>query len=226
MSKITCKVVQDLLPLYVDEVLSDDSINIVDEHLDTCEQCTQFAENLKESPVKIQPAENADEAAALKKIKKKLSKKQIKTAALTALGVIVLAAGLFYGLVFMEWYIPYDESAVCLSDDGRALVTARAHYCCYGASFLPYEEDGTKFFYLTTTAFSELTWNHEESGLYNVDSDTTLLKEIYYVPREYAHIIKDGFPMPIATTEERKVKIEELKSVSVLVWQAPDSARS
>ena len=34
---MNCKIVQDLLPLYHDEVVSEESREIVDEHLETCE---------------------------------------------------------------------------------------------------------------------------------------------------------------------------------------------
>ena len=37
--KISCDVIRDLLPLYVDEVLSNDSKTLVDEHIEQCESC-------------------------------------------------------------------------------------------------------------------------------------------------------------------------------------------
>ena len=40
MSKVTCDVIKDLLPLYVDDVLSEDSKRIVDEHLEGCAGCS------------------------------------------------------------------------------------------------------------------------------------------------------------------------------------------
>ena len=37
--KISCDVIRDLLPLYVEDMLSNDSKNIVDEHIEQCESC-------------------------------------------------------------------------------------------------------------------------------------------------------------------------------------------
>ena len=37
--KITCQVVEDLLPLYHDGVCSGDSRKIVEEHLEECQSC-------------------------------------------------------------------------------------------------------------------------------------------------------------------------------------------
>ena len=47
MSKITCNTVADILPLYVDEVVSDDTKLLVSEHLAKCENCRKKYENMK-----------------------------------------------------------------------------------------------------------------------------------------------------------------------------------
>ena len=38
--KINCKVIEDLLPLYTDDVCSDESKKLVEEHLETCNACS------------------------------------------------------------------------------------------------------------------------------------------------------------------------------------------
>lgn len=47
MKEIKCSVIQDLLPLYVDEVVSDDTKSLVNEHLLTCEICKNEYEQMK-----------------------------------------------------------------------------------------------------------------------------------------------------------------------------------
>ncbi|HEY4624154.1 MAG TPA: zf-HC2 domain-containing protein, partial [Solibacillus sp.] len=39
MTKITCDIVQDVLPLYYDEVCSQDTKNLVETHLQSCKAC-------------------------------------------------------------------------------------------------------------------------------------------------------------------------------------------
>ena len=53
MEKINCNVIQDILPLYIDNVVSDDTKELVEEHLQNCEICQRvypyvplFAERL------------------------------------------------------------------------------------------------------------------------------------------------------------------------------------
>ena len=37
MSKISCNVIQDIMPLYVDEIVSEDTKKLVEEHLKECD---------------------------------------------------------------------------------------------------------------------------------------------------------------------------------------------
>ncbi|MBO5089126.1 MAG: zf-HC2 domain-containing protein, partial [Lachnospiraceae bacterium] len=39
--KNTCNVVRDLMPLYVDDMLSEESKQLVEEHIEQCEACKE-----------------------------------------------------------------------------------------------------------------------------------------------------------------------------------------
>lgn len=47
--KCKCGIIKDLLPLYVDHVCSDESKELIDEHLLECEQCKSYMDSLRES---------------------------------------------------------------------------------------------------------------------------------------------------------------------------------
>lgn len=47
--KISCDIIKDLLPLYVDGACSDESVNLVEEHLKECSDCTNELSRLKEN---------------------------------------------------------------------------------------------------------------------------------------------------------------------------------
>ena len=88
--RITCDVIQDLMPSYVDGILSEDSQALVKEHMEACKECRKMLEIMKEEQGKEQAqmissaasgarrrageTENIGSAAALKKIRKKLMK--------------------------------------------------------------------------------------------------------------------------------------------------------
>lgn len=51
MDKKICAVVQDLLVLYEDDVLKEESKKMVEEHIRTCEECRRIYEhNCKKTP--------------------------------------------------------------------------------------------------------------------------------------------------------------------------------
>lgn len=59
--KYNCDVIQDLLPLYQDQVCSDASKTMVEEHLNECEKCKDIADKLKDTGIDIQFIEEKNE---------------------------------------------------------------------------------------------------------------------------------------------------------------------
>ena len=51
MSKFSCDTVRDMLPLYVDNIVSDDTRVIVEEHLSSCDACRKEYETMKNAVV-------------------------------------------------------------------------------------------------------------------------------------------------------------------------------
>lgn len=73
--KVTCKIVEDLLPLYVDNVCSDQSKRAVEEHLQECDKCRKLIENTQAVPV---PHIEPDHPAADKAVKKGFQKIRLR----------------------------------------------------------------------------------------------------------------------------------------------------
>jgi len=63
--KVTCEVIRDLLPLYLDGVCSQDSRQLVKEHLETCESCRRELAHLQEEE---SPDINVHEAEGIRKV--------------------------------------------------------------------------------------------------------------------------------------------------------------
>ena len=51
MKEISCNIIRDILPLYVDEAVCEETKELVEEHLFTCEDCRKEAEMMKKSVV-------------------------------------------------------------------------------------------------------------------------------------------------------------------------------
>ena len=86
MSKITCNTIKDMLPLYVDEVVSDDTKNIVSEHLANCVECRKKYDSMKKG-VSI-PIE--DNAQPLKQFKNAWKRKKVVLVCATAVITIAI----------------------------------------------------------------------------------------------------------------------------------------
>ena len=57
--KYNCEIIKDLLPLYVDNICSSQTREIVEEHLNECADCRAYLKELKETII----IENSDDKA-------------------------------------------------------------------------------------------------------------------------------------------------------------------
>lgn len=83
-----CGIVKDLLPLYAEDMASEESAAFVKTHLETCEDCRKAFEEMK-TPVKAEPA------APLKTVRKAVKKRGLLIAGLIACLVAALLLGAF-----------------------------------------------------------------------------------------------------------------------------------
>ena len=78
--KTNCKIIQDLLPLYSDGILSEESKTLIEEHLSECEICKAIAERTKN--VIICPDEASENLKSVKPFKR-LKKSRARTLIIT-----------------------------------------------------------------------------------------------------------------------------------------------
>ncbi len=92
-----CKLIQDLLPLYYDGVCSAESREIIEAHLSECAECSRIFEEIREADsvsIPAAPIHEMQKADSLKKIKRKLLRKQILIAAASLAAVAVIWFGI------------------------------------------------------------------------------------------------------------------------------------
>ena len=131
--RITCDVIQDLMPSYVDGILSEDSQALVKEHMEACKECRKMLELMKEEQGKeqaqIRPSaasgvrrragetENIGSAAALKKIRKKLIIRRVLTAAVAVILTLIAAAAGYDHWYFNEKYMTLENSGMYVKNN-------------------------------------------------------------------------------------------------------------
>lgn len=135
--KNECSIVRDLLPLYVEDMVSAETGVFVKEHLDGCEACRaewegmkrsqtqekgQKEANGKESPNDKADAAVGDEVAPLVSIQRKLRKQKVKTVLCTGLFLVALFVSAF-ALLSIPVYFPYEADLLTIRDNGGESIT-------------------------------------------------------------------------------------------------------
>ena len=116
MKKINCNIIRDILPLYLDDVVSDETKQMVEEHLQSCASCRAEASAMKKDV--ILPASKTQrlaEAKVIKGIRTKIFRKKVIVSAVTVAAVLAVAAGVYALLVLPRSVIPYEESGASVS---------------------------------------------------------------------------------------------------------------
>ncbi len=107
-----CGIVQDLLPLYCDNVCSEDTRQAVEEHLLSCPDCKKRLERMEEQsePVKSLPSEDA-KIRVLRGTKKRFSR-QRRRAILTAVAVMAVLSLVLIGAADVERPVEYKDGLI------------------------------------------------------------------------------------------------------------------
>lgn len=95
MSKVTCRVIGDLLPLYVEDVLSEDSRALVEEHIAKCDACRAELEAMQR-PLAVPDFREADREN-LRALRRALRRKRLR-AVLAAVIATVAVLGAVWAL--------------------------------------------------------------------------------------------------------------------------------
>lgn len=185
MSKISCNVIGDLLPLYVDGAVSEDTKKLVEEHLAVCGDCKKAAEEMeKELVLPVHETVTAAETSFLQKMKKTWKKGRIRTAVISVAVTAVVILGSYMALTFPQWMIPYEAEDFSVAvEDGQVCV----YYTGEGKINCSYGYDGEDEFFLY---FTQSPWSayiaplledgeKEEPYRYQIDSVERISK-VYY----------------------------------------------
>lgn len=89
--KISCNIIRDLLPLYVEDLASEDTRAMVDEHLHDCEECTKICDSMKKkTPVTMETT-----TESLGKVKRIIRRKRILSVMAALLTLVTIASAVF-----------------------------------------------------------------------------------------------------------------------------------
>jgi hypothetical protein len=117
--KISCDVIGDILPLYVENMASSDTRRIVEEHISACESCKRQLDEMSFS--QDLPADI--DTAPLRKLKAVLRKNKIQIFLLTVM-LTLAAAVVIAAFLTAPQYISYSENPVVIKENADGTVLA------------------------------------------------------------------------------------------------------
>lgn len=94
-----CKIVQDLLPTYIENLTSDETTDFIEKHINTCEKCKNMYQNMKEDIEK----QNIEDTETINEIKK--YKRRINFIKIIFSIIIITALLTFVGKIGFRFYV-------------------------------------------------------------------------------------------------------------------------
>lgn len=122
--KQECSIVRDLLPLYVEDMVSPETAEFMGGHLAACETCQAEYQSLRQSPDVTQPAQEERPEAPLRLLQRKLLLKRVQTALLAGGFVLVVLLSAF-AILSAPRYFPYTAQLLEVTEqaDGSLTIT-------------------------------------------------------------------------------------------------------
>lgn len=188
MKEINCNVIRDILPLYLDNVVSQDTRELVEEHLQSCESCRkEAAEAGKDVVLNVSRETRTSEARILKKLKGYFLRKRVLLALFSAVAALAVAVGVYSILFLPKFYVPYDSRRIEIKNiDGTlyALYDGGDGSCALDpmrAETADGEKMIVQFYYYDNpwTRYISSRWNEGSKHMVFL-GDADEVEEIYY----------------------------------------------
>ena len=224
MKKNDCNVIRDLMPLVLDRVASDESRGLVEEHMETCEECRKEYEKMKADMPQETLAEYEEEQRTIVEALKttratQRKRKRRKLILVFAVAFVAVMAAGFLMTWLDQGYWPVNNEKYTMSlsrlKNGEIVVTMDLKFnsSFIGSTTRNVEEDGKNILYVSVYVPPlRYIYNGENHGksCWSVWKDSDLPDEIRQgQPGNYVTVWKKGDPIPDASEEmEKYVEME------------------
>ncbi|MCC5894141.1 MAG: zf-HC2 domain-containing protein [Alkalibacterium sp.] len=145
--RLSCDVIKDLTPLYAEGMLSETSVDLVEEHLEECEDCQLYLQTMNQK----QDVPEDHSVLPLLKMKNLLRKKKA-VAIGVAIALTLLFSALFFSFLSAPDYIPYSEGLLEVTElsDGSIIVQMNQEVHGYDINETSSEDGDGSVYHVTT----------------------------------------------------------------------------
>ena len=119
-----CNLIKDILPLYVEDMVSTDTREFVREHLEHCAECRVEFERMRKATKFIPDADPDTDIVPLKRVKRDLFIKRLQTICFTAILACAIVM-IVFGILTSPKFFPYSANLLNVIDgpDGSVIIT-------------------------------------------------------------------------------------------------------
>ena len=146
--KKECSIIRDILPLYTENMVSDETREFIEEHITVCDECKKEMEKMRK--IDNMPPSNT---VPLKNIRKKLLYKKIQIALLTTALVLIIAISVFALLTAPKFY-PYSDDILKLTENQNQSVTITFREDVKGFSYIESSDIDTDILVIQVEAWT------------------------------------------------------------------------
>lgn len=214
-----CNLIQDLLPLYLDGVCSEESRIAVEKHLSECSGCKEYYVAMQEADEIIITPPNTErdcqKAASFQSVKKKLFRKQIMIVAASLILFAVIAFAIVGVLKNSVKVVAYEDNLSVSMIDGNLIGRLNGSQETYvKIKRTTVTENGQEnnylFYYMSDSKWDDITTDRKvfsEYVLCPADKGADQIDNVYYYTGDYTGI-------ETMNSDE----LQEIINASVLLW--------
>ena len=176
--KFSCNTISDILPLYVENMVSQDTRDIVEEHIASCENCKKRLEEMR--TVEEPPVDT--NIAPLRNIQNTLRRKKLQTIIFSVMVTLVFAV-VTIAYLTTPAYISYNENPVSIieQDDGTVLLNFSEEVSGFNINKYPAANNSGYVYEITTWEtiwHKKISKNNLENTVLNPNGEK--VASIYY----------------------------------------------
>lgn len=208
-NKVSCEIIKDMLPLYYDDVCSDDSKRMVEEHLVGCHSCKveldRFKANFELSKEEIETIRN--DGNVIKGISSLWKRSRIKS---FMKGTIISA--LLFSFIILGYFGLFHWNITSISTD---VVKIKNISELADGKIVYYAEINDSY------SLNRLKYDMDKEGIFYITPLRPIIKQKEHLPS----ILKKGYDF-IDIKEQEKIRGKEIKAIyygiskdKILIWE-------
>ena len=179
-----CNLIKDILPLYVEDMVSADTKEFVSEHLEHCAQCRGSFERMRRAAEFIPDTAPDTDIVPLKRVKRDLFIKRLQAICFTAVLACAIVT-IIFGILTSPEFFPYTNHLLRVMDvpDGGVIITFDSEVTGYSCNKV--FENETEIYRInawTTTWDVYLSDRGKQNMVIPVDREAKI--QIFYVQND------------------------------------------